>query len=186
MKSINSSLNIKTSHHDTLNYCYTQNNIRCYTQHRRLRSEFYSMKHKSKQSNVNLINTFHRSLLLKKAKDYPRSNVLSTDCLTTSIFLTKTDDYPILSNDKIVIPKIKSQKVFETIQTEQINTHHHKFNNKIASYFEIKRTIPSNNDTITLFKSRIDTFRRNRLIHKLIDYNHKVVKEDRRKKRQIY
>ena len=57
MKSINSSLNIKTSHHDTLNYCYTQNNIRCYTQHKRLRSEFYSMKHKSKQSNVNLINT---------------------------------------------------------------------------------------------------------------------------------
>ena len=89
MKSINSSLNIKTSHHDTLNYCYTQNNIRCYTQHRRLRSEFYSMKHKSKQSNVNLINTFHRSLLLKKTKDYPRSNVLSTDCLTTSIFLLK-------------------------------------------------------------------------------------------------
>lgn len=137
MKSINSSLNIKTSHHNTLNYCYTQNNIRCYTQHRRLRSEFYSLKQKSKQSNVNIINTFHRTLLLKKAKDYPRTNVLSTDCLTTSIFLTKTDDYPTLSNDKIVIPKIKSQKMFETIQTEQINTHHHKFNNKIASYFEI-------------------------------------------------
>ena len=68
--------------------------------------------------------------------------------------------------------------------SEQINTHHHKFNNKIASYFEIKRTIPSNNDTITLFKSGIDTFRRNRLIHKLIDYNHKVVKEDRRNKQE--